>query len=208
MSTQWFYLEGEQRRGPFTLEELVRALVATPDPHSVRVWDPRMADWQSAGSMVEIAGQLPPPRVPLVPRDPAIQPVPFEKAEKVAQLYRRLVLLVGGQIVLTFALLAVPEESDSVVLGLLVLATGLVVLGLSIALVVTAYRLARELGAGSPGLWAAGMFVSCISIFVLLALSHKAQVWCKQYGIKVGFFGPTKESIEELKRRGMTSAFD
>ena len=208
MGTQWFYLEGEQRRGPFTLEELVRVLVATPDPHSVRVWDPRMADWQPAGSVVEIAGQLPPPRVPLVPRDPAVQPVSFEKAEKVAQLYRRLVLLVGAQIVLSLFVLAVSADSDSEVVGLLSLGALLVVFGLSVGLVVTAYRLARELGAGTPVLWAVGMFMSCISVFVLLALSHKAQVWCKQYGIKVGFFGPTKESIEELKRRGMTSAFD
>ena len=208
MGTQWFYLEGEQRRGPFTLEELVRALLATPDPHRVRVWDPRMADWQPAGSVVEIAGQLPPPRVPLVPRDPAIQPVPFEKAEKIAQLYRRLVLLVGAQLVLGYFVLMMTEMPESTVGGLVALVSSLLLIGLTVGLVVTAYRLARELGVGTPALWAAGMFMSCLSIFVLLALSHKAQVWCKQYGIKVGFFGPTKESIEELKRRGMTSAFD
>lgn len=208
MSTQWFYLRGDERLGPFTLEELIQVLQATPDPHRVLVWDPRRADWQPAGSVVEIAGQLPPPPPSLPPQSPAVQPVTFEKAEKVAQLYRRLVLLVGAQIVVTFAVLGVPEGSDSTVLGLLILLSGLLVLGVSIALVVTAYRLARELGSGTPVLWAVGMFMSCISLFVLLALSHKAQVWCRQYGIKVGFFGPTKESIEELKRRGMTSAFD
>jgi hypothetical protein len=208
MSTQWFYLRGEERLGPYTLEELIQVLQATPDPHQVRVWDPRRADWQPAGSVVEIAGQLPPPRVPLVPQNPAVRPVPFETAEKIAKLYRRLVLLVGAQIVLSFFVLGIPEGSQSTVVSLFAIVIVFLVFGLSIALVVTAYRLARELGSGTPALWAVGMFMSCISIFVLLALSHKAQVWCRQYGIKVGFFGPTQESIEELKRRGMTSAFD
>lgn len=208
MSTQWFYLRGEERVGPFTLEELIQVLQATPDPHGVLVWDPRRADWQPAGSVVEIAGQLPPPLPALPPRNLAVQPVPFETAEKIAQLYRRLVLLVGAQIVLSFFILVIPEGSESTVVAVFAIVIVLLVLGLSIALVVTTYRLARELGSGTPALWAVGMFMSCISIFVLLALSHKAQVWCRQYGIKVGFFGPTKESIAELKRRGMTSAFD
>jgi hypothetical protein len=51
------------------------------------------------------------------------------------------------------------------------------------------------------------MFLPCINIIGLLVLSSKAQAWCRQYGIKVGFFGPTKESIEELRRRGLTSDF-
>ena len=208
MGTQWFYLRGDERLGPFTLEELIQVLQATPNPREVLVWDPRRAEWQPAGSVVEIAGHLPPPLPSLPPRNPAVQPVTFEKAEKVAQLYRRLVLLVGAQIIMSFFILAVPEGSDSAVLGVFAIVFVFLVLGVSIALVVTTYRLARELGAGTPVLWAVGMFMSCISIFVLLALSHKAQVWCRQYGIKVGFFGPTKESIEELKRKGMTSAFD
>lgn len=208
MSTQWFYLRGEDRLGPYTLEELIQVLQATPDPHQVLVWDPRRADWQPAGSVVEIAGQLPPSRPSLPPRKPAVQPVTFETAETVARLYRRLVLLVGAQLVLSYFVLVMVEPTESTVGSLLVIAGALLVIGLSMALVVTAYRLARELGSSVPVLWAAGMLMSCLSILVLLALSHKAQVWCRQYGIKVGFFGPTQESIEELKRRGMTSAFD
>src|SRR5690349_5711867 len=208
MSSQWFYLRGEERVGPFTLEELVQVLQATPEPHGVLVWDPRRADWQPAGSVMEIAGQLPPRPVPLVPLDPSVRSVPFEKAEKIAQLYRRLVLLVGAQIGLSFFILSIPEGSDSTIVNVLAIVAVFLVLGFSIVLVGTTYKLARELGAGAPVLWAIGMFMSCISIFVLLALSHKAQVWCRQYGIKVGFLGPTKESIEELKRKGMTSAFD
>ncbi|HSF42834.1 MAG TPA: DUF4339 domain-containing protein [Thermoanaerobaculia bacterium] len=208
MGTQWFYLEGEQRRGPLTLEELVRALVATPDPHSVRVWDPRMADWQPAGSVVEIAGQLPPPRVPLVPRDPAVKPLPFEEAESIAKLYRRLVLLVGAQLLLGYVIQVVAAAVPSTGVAVISLVGLAVLIGVMVTVAVTAYRLACHLGTGVPAFWAVSMFLPCLNILFLLILSAKAQVWCKQYGIKVGFFGPTKESIEELKRRGMTSAFD
>ncbi len=39
-------------------------------------------------------------------------------------------------------------------------------------------------------------------------LSSKAQAWCKQYGLKVGLLGPTTESIEDLRRRLMSSNFE
>jgi hypothetical protein len=52
------------------------------------------------------------------------------------------------------------------------------------------------------------MFLPCINILTLLVLSSKAQSWCRRYGIRVGFLGPTKESIEELRRRVMTSPFE
>lgn len=208
MGTQWFYLRGDERLGPFTLEELIQVLQATPDPHGVLVWDPRRADWQPAGSVVEIAGHLPPPLPSLPPRNPAVQPVPFETAEKIAKLYRRLVLLVGAQLLLGYFVILPAGAMDSAVGGMLALVASLALIGITITMVVTTYRLADALGAGLPALWAAGMFFGCINIILLLILSHKAQVWCRQYGIKVGFFGPTKESIEELKRKGMTSAFD
>lgn len=210
MGTQWFYLREDERLGPFTLEELIQVLQATPDPHAVLVWDPRRADWQPAGSVVEIAGHLPPPLPSLPPRNPAVQPqpVPFETAEKIAKLYRRLVLLVGSQLLLGYFVLLPAGATESAAGGLLALVASLALLGVTVAMVVTTYRLAASLDAGAPALWAAGMFFGCVAIILLLVLSYKAQAWCRQYGIKVGFFGPTKESIEELKRKGMTSAFD
>ena len=59
-----------------------------------------------------------------------------------------------------------------------------------------------------PVLWAIAMFLPCINVISLLVLSAKAQAWCKQHGVKVGFFGPTKESIEELRWRLLTSPFE
>jgi hypothetical protein len=202
METEWFYLAGEERQGPLPLGELVAVVVAAPDPHSVHVWHEGWTDWQAAGAVPEISRRLPPPR-------PSGPPVPFEQAEKIAKLYRRLVLLVGSQLLLGYFVLLPSGVGEPSTVGSLVALVGtLALLGITVAMVATTYRLAGQLEAGVPALWAAGMFLGCISIIVLLVLSHKAQVWCRQHGIKVGFFGPTKASIEELKRRGMTSAFD
>ncbi len=52
------------------------------------------------------------------------------------------------------------------------------------------------------------MFFPCLNFLVLLALSLVAQAWCKRHGIKVGFLGPTRKSIEELRRSLSTSVFD
>jgi hypothetical protein len=130
-----------------------------------------------------------------------------QNAEVVARLYRRLVLVVGLQILLTIGriplLVAVPSEVVP-----LSLAIALVVLVSAAVLTVTAYQLAEQMGLDSPFAWAAAMFLPCINILSLLVLSAKATAWCKQYEIKVGLFGPTKESIEELRRRVMTAPFD
>lgn len=209
MDATWFYLDGEQRRGPVTLEELLRALHASRDPHRVSVWREGLPDWQDAGSLPEISGKLPPPKPLLRPREDLSRAVPFDDAEAIARLYRRLVLLVGAQILLGLLMqLLARVTAPSMATGLLGLAALPVLLGILIAMVVTGYKLSSLLGSALPYLWAIGMFVPCINIIVLLALSSQAQTWCRQYGIKVGFFGPTKESIEEVRRRMLTSDFD
>ncbi len=201
METEWFYMEGTQRQGPMDLETLVSALRRASAPHAVAVWREGMAQWRAAGDVPEISQRLPPPPV-------QGGGVPFDDAEAIARLYRRLVLLVGAQLLVgTFSrTLAGPEISQGMAVLTLIISVGL--LGISVAMVVTTYRLARYLGAGAPVLWAVAMFIPCINILVLLALSSRAQTWCRQYGIKVGLLGPTKESIEEVRRRGTTSAFD
>ena len=202
MDTQWFYMDGEQRRGPMGLEELVNALLLAPEPHAVPVWHQGMAEWKRAGYVPELSERLPGPEAA------AGWPAPLDSAEAIAKLYRRLVLLVGAQLLLG-CIYRVPEASGSAEgSALLALIFLPVLLGIAIALVVTAYRLARYLDAGVPVLWGVAMFIPCINILVLLVLSSKAQAWCRRYGIKVGFFGPTQESIEEVRRRGVTSTFD
>jgi hypothetical protein len=130
-----------------------------------------------------------------------------ENAEVIARLYRRLVLLVGVQLLFTFLrvplVTAVPALAA--LMGLVVI---LVLLGTAVALAITAYSLTDHMGIGGPLLWAIAMFLPCVNVISLLVLSSKAQTWCRQYGIKVGLLGPTKESIEELRRRLLTSPFE
>jgi len=201
----WFYFHNGQRLGPVTLEDLVRALLAAPEPRGILVWREGMAEWQEAGSVPELAGRLPPPRTLVAPGGQPPESVPFEDAEKLARLYRRLILLVGIQILL--GLFLVPWQTSPApgpVAGLV----NLIVLLVAAATVVTAYKLSGILRSGPPLLWAIAMLLPCINIIVLLALSSQAQTWCRRYGIKVGFLGPTKESIEEVRRLAMTRPFE
>jgi hypothetical protein len=157
-----------------------------------------MADWQEEGSVPEIREPLPPQ-----PSGLAI----VENAETIARLYRRLVLLVGTQILLgVLQLPLAPMRVPGV--GLLLALFPFALLGVLVATAVTAYQLTGAMGSGPPIVWAIAMFLPCANIIVLLVLSSKAQSWCKRYGVKVGLLGPTRESIEELRRRLMTSHFD
>lgn len=144
-------------------------------------------------------------------RTPLTRPEPYvaDEAEAIAELYRRLVLLVGAQIFLGlfFNLLSVAARGSAAV-GFLALLALPVTIGISIFIAITAYKLSGRLQAGPPILWAIAMFIPCINIITLLALSATATSWCRRHGIKVGFFGPTKESIEEIRRSSVTSAFD
>lgn len=134
--------------------------------------------------------------------------VPLDDAEAIAKLYRRLVLLVGLQLVLGVFAQTLPAMGNSMVAGLLSIVVLVGLLCILAMLAVTAYKLTELLGAGTPILWAIAMFLPCINIITLLVLSSKAQTWCRQYGIKVGFLGPTPESIEEVRRRAVTSKFE
>jgi hypothetical protein len=146
---------------------------------------------------------------------PAARPEPYvaDEAEAIAKLYRRLVLAVGSQLLLglianLMSAMPNPEGGAALVVGLVSIVFIIALIGAEVVMVGTAYRLARRLGSGMPVLWAVAMFIPCINILTLLALSSKATRWCRRHGIKVGFFGPTKESIEEIRRSSVTSAFD
>jgi hypothetical protein len=95
-----------------------------------------------------------------------------------------------------------------VLLGLVAVVNLLVLLVVSVLIAVAAYRLSEHLDIGPPILWAIAMFLPCLNIIFLLILSAKAQTWCRQYGIAVGFLGPSKESIEEIRRRSVGADFE
>ena len=199
----WFILDGEQRRGPFTTDELVKVLLESPHPYNVPIWREGLPGWQLAWSVPEIRETLPPPPSS-VPSAQLSDDVPFE-VEEIAKYYRFLVLLVGLQLVLGFFQFPgrISPASEP---GGLALIVSLVVIGVLITTAFTAYHLTRLLGENLPILWGVAMFIPCINIIGLLLISTRAQAWCRRYGITVGFFGPTKESIEELRRRGRSAS--
>ena len=114
----------------------------------------------------------------------------IEDAAPVARLYRRLVLLVGCQILISFGgtmLEATLPDGVAALIALLALAAQLAIV---VLMVVTGYGLTKRLGAGVPVLWAIGMLIPLLNILVLLAISSKANAWCKARGIPVGLLGP------------------
>ena len=217
MDGPWFYGDAGQALGPVSLDELLGRLFAMPSPHGVLVWREGQGDWKEAGSVPEIGSRLPPPlsgvagAIPARPRPSAaamaVRLKPVEDAEVIARLYRRLVLLVGSQIPLGIFNAAFQGFPAAMKVGSeLVIILAAVAVG--VTLLVTTYQLSSRLDSGPPILWTIGMFFPCLNFLVLLALSLVAQAWCKRQGIKVGFLGPTRESIEEHRRSLSTSAFD
>jgi hypothetical protein len=196
MATIWFILDGEQHRGPLTADELVKELIKGRRPHNVPIWREGLPGWQAASLVPEIREMLP-PLPPSATSDQRINDVP-SGAEDIAKYYRLLVLLVGLQIVLGFFQFPGMTSATPSTLSLIV---SLALLGILAAMAFTAYHLTRLLDERLPILWGMAMFLPCINIIGLLLISSKAQVWCKRYGIAVGLFGPTKESIDELRYR-------
>jgi hypothetical protein len=112
----------------------------------------------------------------------------FGQAERVVQLYRRLVLLVGAQFVLVVVFLRIPAAAAVVV----------VIPVVFVWLLATLYRLMSSVGPHSPVLTVIGFCIPFVNVLVLLSVSLNAQAWCKRRGIRVGFLGPTRKSIEGL----------
>jgi hypothetical protein len=189
--------EGKAAQGAGAVPEAQEKPVAPVQPPSGGVE-------QAVGPGSEIRRELPPP-VPLVqPRDGADSSVPLVAVEAVARLYRRLVLLVGIQLVLSpFQVLTLERYSSE---GGLFQIEVLMLLSLLVAMAMahTAYELTRRLGTDSPISWAAPMLLPFVNIVVLLALSSKAQGWCRRSGITVGFLGPTQESLDRLRQHLLT----
>jgi hypothetical protein len=197
MDHNWYFLDGDLRKGPFSTADLLSALLVTPDPRLAKVWREGLPDWERAGTQPELAGKLP-PRVPSTrPQTAGTVTVatPAETVAAVGRLYRRLVLLVGVQwiIAVMVNVLVPPNPSDvEALFGIVGFAATVTVL---VFMLVTAYGLTKRIESGVPILWAAGMLIPLVNILVLLAISSKAQAWCRSRGIPVGFWGPKKDHL-------------
>jgi hypothetical protein len=69
VSDAWFYVEGEKRVGPVSLEDLKRLLSKMKDWRKKLVWNASFSEWREAGSVPEINIVEPPP----VPKSTAQQ---------------------------------------------------------------------------------------------------------------------------------------
>jgi uncharacterized membrane protein (DUF485 family) len=189
MDSGWFYLERGSRRGPVDLSSLVKVLLASSQPRRMKIWREGLADWQDAGLVPEVLAKLPPPVVTANESQTASTTV--TKAETVARLYSRLVALVGAQYVLPplFLAFAAPwVEDESVLAGAVVLLVAFL-FGVFGWIVTTSYSLMRAVESKSAVLRTLGMFVPLVNLLVLFGISSETNSWCKQHGIKVGFFG-------------------
>jgi hypothetical protein len=63
VSDQWFYVEGDERKGPVSLGKLVDLLNRTTEPENTFVWKEGLTKWVEAGSMAQLSPLLirPPP---------------------------------------------------------------------------------------------------------------------------------------------------
>jgi hypothetical protein len=70
MSELWYYAEGVETRGPFSLADLVGNLSKASDPEKVLVWRKGFENWKPVSAVSEVAGQMirPPPLRPTPPR--------------------------------------------------------------------------------------------------------------------------------------------
>ncbi|MCJ9701463.1 MULTISPECIES: DUF2569 family protein [unclassified Bradyrhizobium] len=74
MTDLWYYADGGQQHGPFSISELLPLLAGIADPGRVMVWQHGSADWKPVEEVREIALQLFQPS-PLPPASPQVQAI-------------------------------------------------------------------------------------------------------------------------------------
>jgi hypothetical protein len=102
MRERWFFAQGEKRRGPFRLADLVRAVRNEPDPRAVLVWRKGLRDWTLAEAVPEVARRLAPgsnpdDTLPLAVGEsqPRQAPVPSRTAVRLRVGFASLAALAG-----------------------------------------------------------------------------------------------------------------
>ena len=207
MDQPWYFMDGQTRKGPFSTEDLLPALLTMAEPRLTKVWREGMPDWVRAGALPEFSGKLP-PRAPsgsaYTDREQPRGAQSLEvggQARAVGTLYRRLILLVGVQLIIGLVVKLIPVSGASELDAAVGIFGFSCILVTDLFIVITAYQLMKSLGSGAAVLWALAMFIPLLNILFLLRISSKAQTWCKDRGIAVGFFGPTRESLDRLNER-------
>jgi hypothetical protein len=123
---------------------------------------------------------------------------PEEARRSVPHLYRRLVHLAGIQFVAGFLLGVLASDEPTQVQAVLSLVAFAVALVVSIGLAVTAWQLMDEIST-APWLWAIGTFLPFLNYLVLAAIAYEAHTWCKDRGVRVRFFRPSRGRLSNSR---------
>ncbi len=213
-----YSLNGQQQ-GPVS-EDQLRQMVATgvigPD---TLVWREGMADWQPLASLVtgvsstircSVCGQMFPPDQTLTisgkvvcanckPR--FVQGMREGVVGHDSSLYaialnqRRLILAFGAQLICYFAQVAAASVPP---VGL-IFSFG--IFGALIFMMIYVYRLARAMGQ-SGILYAIVLIFPCLGWAILVMIVSRATAALKRGGVRVGLFGVSKETLEQLRVAG------
>jgi len=212
----FYYSLNGQQQGPVT-EDQLRQMVATgtltPD---TLVWREGMAEWQPLASVVagisstvqcSVCKQMFPPDQTLTisgkivcgtckPR--FVQGLregvtgPDKSLYAIALNQRKLLVCFSILIICNLAQVALASVPPT---GLIFTLGGLVTMIFSIIYI---YRLARALQM-SAILYAIAMIVPCIGLLVLLIVVSRATSTLRAGGVKVGFFGVSRATMEQLR---------
>jgi hypothetical protein len=211
-----YSLNGQQQ-GPVS-EDQLRQMVATgaisPD---TLVWREGMADWQPLASVVagvsstvrcSVCGQMFPPDQTLTiggnvvcanckPR--YVQSMregittPDGSLYAIALNQRRVILAFGLQLICSFAQAAVnaaiPPTGAIFSIG---------VIACWIFMIIYVYRLAKAMQFAAI-LYAILMIIPCVNWLVLIIVVSRASAALKKAGVKVGLFGASKQTVEQLR---------
>ena len=212
----FFYSLNGQQQGPVSEDQLRQMVASGALSPDTLVWREDMADWQPLVSMVtgisstvrcSVCGQMFPPDQTLTiggkvvcanckptfvqgMREGVVQD---NSVYAIALNQRRLILAFGMQLVFYFARVALLVTVPAVGLVLTV-----AVLGALLFMMVYIYRLARAMGQMGI-LYSIVLIFPCLGWIILAMIVARATSRLKKAGVKVGFFGVSKETLNQLR---------
>jgi hypothetical protein len=215
----FFYSLNGQQQGPVSEDQLRQMVVTGALSPDTLVWREGMADWQPLASVVtgisstvrcSVCGQMFPPdqtltiggKVVCANCKPTFVQGMREGVVQDSSLYaialnqRRLILAFGMQLVFYFARVALLVTVPVVGLFFTV-----AILGALMFMMLYVYRLARAMGQMGV-LYAIVLIFPCLGWIILVMIVSRATSRLKKAGVKVGLFGVSKQTLEQLRTAG------
>jgi hypothetical protein len=213
----FYYNLNGQQQGPVAEEELRRMVSTGALAPDALVWREGMADWQPMAAVVSgisstlqcsVCKQMFPPDQTLSISGKVVCATCKPKfvqglREGVTDADNTLyyIALHQRRVIMCFAALLVCYLSQGVaraVNPIIAVPLSLMTLTALIFAVISVYRLARSLGYMAI-LYAIGMIIPCINLLVLLVVVSRATTALRKGGVKVGLFGVSKKTLQQLR---------